>query len=74
MTPMTGVAALRLLEALKIAVDIAGQGEMRGMRLLARLHELGLDVCAVEMPPVPSAHKPQANGTGAEAAQGASNE
>lgn len=48
MPVMTGASALRLLDSLKVAVEGAGQGEMRGMRLLARLHELGLDVIVIE--------------------------
>lgn len=62
MTEMTGRAAMRLIEGMTLAIDVAGAGEMRGMKALAKLNALGLDLIAIEMPP--PEQKPVALGEG----------
>lgn len=47
---LTGTNMLKLIVALEQAVDNCGKGEMRGIRLLTKLNELGIDVVLMERP------------------------
>lgn len=49
MEPMTGRSAVKMLEAIKAALDAAGAGEYRALKFLDHLATQGLDV--VEVPP-----------------------
>lgn len=47
---MTGQDMLKIHNALKVAIDEAGGGALRGMTLLEKLNELGIDVVIMDKP------------------------
>lgn len=50
--PVTGISALKMIDAIDAAMETAGVGKNRAHRLLAALHERGLDIVAIEAPAV----------------------
>jgi hypothetical protein len=50
MPEMTGSIALQLIDGASKAVDAAGSGDFRGVKLIMALRELGIDLVVRDLP------------------------